>query len=72
MTTITLEQAQQELGLLVKRALAGEEIVIKTAGLPAIRLTPIEAPADRPVPPGGSYRGHGALKGQLVVGPEFF
>jgi antitoxin (DNA-binding transcriptional repressor) of toxin-antitoxin stability system len=72
MTTITLAKAQQELPLLVERALAGEEIVIKTSGAPGIRLTPIEAPADRPVPPGASYRGRGALKGQLVIGPGFF
>jgi prevent-host-death family protein len=72
MTTITLAKAQQELPLLVERALAGEEIVIKTSGAPGIRLTPIEALADRPVAPGASYRGRGALKGQLVVGPEFF
>jgi antitoxin (DNA-binding transcriptional repressor) of toxin-antitoxin stability system len=72
MTTVTLEKAQQELPLLVKRALAGEEIVIKAAGVPAIRLAPIEPPAHRPVPPSASYRGRGALKGQLVVGPEFF
>ena len=30
MTTITLAQAQQDLPLLVKRALAGEEIVIES------------------------------------------
>ncbi len=68
MTTITLEKAQEDLPLLVKRALAGEEIVIEAAGTAAVRL----APVDRPVPGGAGYRGRGALKGQLVVGPEFF
>jgi antitoxin (DNA-binding transcriptional repressor) of toxin-antitoxin stability system len=72
MTTITLEKAQQDLPLLVKRALAGEEIVIEAAGAAAVRLAPVAPAEDRPVPSGTSYRGRGALKGQLVVGPEFF
>jgi antitoxin (DNA-binding transcriptional repressor) of toxin-antitoxin stability system len=72
MTTITLEKAQQDLPLLVERALAGEEIVIEAAGAAAVRLAPIAPAADQPVPSGASYRGRGALKGQLVVGPEFF
>jgi antitoxin (DNA-binding transcriptional repressor) of toxin-antitoxin stability system len=72
MTTITLEEAQQELPLLVKRALAGEEIVIKAGGTAAIRLAPIEPTVDRPARLGESFRGRGVLKGQLVVGPEFF
>jgi len=71
MTTVTLEKAQQDLPILIKRALAGEEIVIEAAGAAAVRLAPIVAP-DQPVPSGASYRGRGALKGQLAVGPEFF
>jgi antitoxin (DNA-binding transcriptional repressor) of toxin-antitoxin stability system len=72
MTTITLEKAQRDLPRLVERALAGEEIVIEAAGAEAVRLAPIAPVADQPVPSGASYRGRGALKGQLVVGPEFF
>jgi antitoxin (DNA-binding transcriptional repressor) of toxin-antitoxin stability system len=72
MTTITLEKAQQELPGLVKRALAGEEIVIETAGAAAVRLAPIEPMSDQTALTGASYRGRGVLKGQLVVGPEFF
>jgi antitoxin (DNA-binding transcriptional repressor) of toxin-antitoxin stability system len=67
-----LEKAQQELPLLVKRALADEDIVIEAAGEAAIRLAPIEPAAERTVMPGTSYRGRGALKGQLVVGSGFF
>jgi antitoxin (DNA-binding transcriptional repressor) of toxin-antitoxin stability system len=70
MTTITLEKAQQDLPLLVERALAGEEIVIEAAGAAAVRLAPVAAIAHQPVPAGASYRGRGALKGQLVA--EFF
>ncbi len=70
MTTITLELAQKDLPDLIKRALAGEDIVI-TADDKRVRLSPLagtaefnEATARR--------RGYGALKGKLVVGPEFF
>ena len=43
MTTITIEKAQQDLPLLVKRALAGEEIVIEAEDK-HVRLTlcPVE------------------------------
>ena len=72
MATITLEKAQQDLPVLVERALAGEEIVIAASGAAAVRLAPVARAPDQPVLPGASYRGRGILKGQLVVGPEFF
>jgi antitoxin (DNA-binding transcriptional repressor) of toxin-antitoxin stability system len=72
MITITLEKAQQDLPILVERALAGEEIVIEAAGVAAVRLAPIAPVAHQPVPSGASYRERGALEGQLVIGPEFF
>ena len=72
MTTVTLEKAQRDLAVLVKRALAGEEIVIEASKVAAVRLAPIASASDQAMPPGASYRGRGALKGQLVVGPEFF
>lgn len=73
MTTITLEKAQQDLPALIKRVLAGEDIVIGTQDA-AVRLTPATtAPSQQTAEPvRKSYRGRGALKGQLVVGPEFF
>jgi antitoxin (DNA-binding transcriptional repressor) of toxin-antitoxin stability system len=72
MTIITLEKAQQDLPVLVRRALAGEDIVIEASGAAAVRLAPVPAVPKQPATPGSSYRGRGALKGQLVVGPEFF
>lgn len=73
MTTITLETAQQDLPALIKRVLAGEDIVIGTQDA-AVRLTPVTTAQRRPEaePVCKSYRGRGALKGQLIVGPEFF
>ena len=70
MTTITLEKAQQDLLALVKRALAGEDIVIEVNDQ-KVRLTQV------PTPPSfdeatARRRGYGVLKGKLVVGPEFF
>ena len=73
MTTITLEKAQQDLQTIVQRALAGEEIVIGAPGA-EVKLTPVSPPPSHAVtkPPRKSYRGRGVLKGQLIVGPEFF
>jgi antitoxin (DNA-binding transcriptional repressor) of toxin-antitoxin stability system len=72
MTTITIEKAQQDLPVLVRRALAGEEIVIEASGSEAVRFSPVSAEAGKATMPGTSYRGRGVLKGQLVVGPDFF
>jgi antitoxin (DNA-binding transcriptional repressor) of toxin-antitoxin stability system len=73
MTTITLEKAQQELPTLIERVLAGEDIVIGTQRA-AVRLTPVTGAPFEPeaATPRGSYRGRGALKGELTLGPEFF
>ena len=62
MTTITLDKAQQDLAAVVKRALAGEEIVIE-AGDKKVRLAPIPFP---PVFDGANARRrcYGVLKGQ--------
>jgi len=68
MTTITLQKAQQDLAVLVKRALAGEEIVIETDDR-QVRLSPVPTPFDAET---ARRRGYGVLKGKLVVGPEFF
>ena len=63
MDTISLDKAVEILPDLVKRALEGEEIEISTdAG--RVRLAPVPIRGARPGP--------GMLKGQLVVGPEFF
>ena len=71
MTTVTLEKAQHNLPALVERALSGEEIVIEQAGR-LVKLAPVPAAQARTDDARSSYRGRGALKGKLVVGPEFF
>jgi antitoxin (DNA-binding transcriptional repressor) of toxin-antitoxin stability system len=55
------------------RVLAGEDIVIGAHGA-AVRLTPVSAAPNQQntLPARRSYRGRGALKGRLIVGPEFF
>ncbi len=72
MTTITLDKAKDDLPALVERALAGEEIVIETGGAASVRLTAVPAVTTKTGELRSSYRGRGILKGQLVVGPEFF
>ena len=70
MTTITLDKAKQELSNLIERALAGEDIVIALDNTPGVRLQPLQQANAEPAV--CSYRGRGALKGQLTIGPEFF
>jgi antitoxin (DNA-binding transcriptional repressor) of toxin-antitoxin stability system len=70
MTTITLDQAQQDLPALVKRALAGEDIVIAVNDQ-LIRLAPQPSTVEFNEE-NARRRGYGVLKGQLIVGPEFF
>ena len=74
MTQITLDKAQQDLPDLVARALAGEEVVIvaadKLVRLEVVAPTRIDAMEfDEEV---ARRRGYGILKGQFLVGPEFF
>ncbi len=71
MTTITLEKAKHDLPSLIDRALAGEEIVIETPGAASVKLSPVPGkPAFDEAT--ARLRGYGSMKGQLVVGPEFF
>jgi antitoxin (DNA-binding transcriptional repressor) of toxin-antitoxin stability system len=70
MTTITLDKAQQDLPDLIKRVLAGEEIVIEAGGrLVRLAPSPVEVGFNEAT---ARRRGYGSMKGQLIVGPEFF
>jgi antitoxin (DNA-binding transcriptional repressor) of toxin-antitoxin stability system len=70
MTTITLQKAQQGLAVLIKRALAGEEIVIE-ADSRKVRLAPVPA---LPVFDAATARrrGYGSMKGQFEFTDAFF
>jgi prevent-host-death family protein len=64
MKTVTIHEAKTNLSRLIQKACRGEEIVISRGPDPVVRLVPIGAAKGR--------RKLGFLKGQLVVGPEFF
>ncbi len=61
--SVNLYDAKTNLSQLVERAAAGEEIIIAKAGRPLARLVPLKAPAEPRHP--------GALKGKIVIGPDF-
>jgi prevent-host-death family protein len=63
MDTVDLDEAKTKLSQLVKRAAAGEEIVIAKAGRPLARLVPL---AKRTTP-----RPLGLLAGQVWISPDF-
>ena len=64
-TTISVREAEHDLAALLKRARAGEEIVIADGDAPGVRLAPV--PAEKP-----SYRGRGILKGKITVPDSVF
>lgn len=68
-TTISLHDAEQDLAALLKRARAGEDIVIADGTGPAVKLAPM--PAVKPVAPvTPSYRGFGSLKGKISASDQ--
>ena len=54
MEIVNSYEAKTQLSRLIRRALAGERIVIARAGKPLVELKPFEAPAPRV---GGQWRG---------------
>ena len=64
MTKVTIHQAKTQLSRLIRKASAGEEIVIAKGALPVARLVPLKTSNGRRKP--------GSLKGKLHVGREFF
>jgi len=70
MTTVTIEKAQQDLPHLVKRALAGEEIVIEVENeFVQLALCPAGPRFDEVV---ARRRGYGSMKDQFEVTDAFF
>ncbi|MGZ8783719.1 MAG: type II toxin-antitoxin system Phd/YefM family antitoxin [Gaiellaceae bacterium] len=64
MAVVNMHEAKTNLSKLVKRAAAGEEIIVANAGEPVARIVAYEAPGRKPRVPG-------ALKGQIKILPGF-
>jgi len=64
MPVVTIHKAKTNLSRLIKKAAAGEEVIISRGDRPVARLVPIGESKGRRQP--------GSLKGRLKVGPEFF
>ncbi len=74
---MNIHAAKTNLSKLIQRAEAGEEVIVARNGKPAVRLTPVEQPADvktaEPAvgPMGPGYPAwFGALRGQIWIAPR--
>jgi prevent-host-death family protein len=63
-SVVTIHQAKTNLSRLIKKVSAGEEVIIARGSKPVAKLVPVGEVKGKRQP--------GALKGKLVVGPEFF
>jgi prevent-host-death family protein len=59
---VNMHEAKTELSKLVERALAGEDIVIARAGVPVVRLVPVQRTAPRKL---------GQWKGRVKLADDF-
>ena len=64
MPVITIHHAKTNLSRLIKKASAGEDVIIARGDKPVARLVPFGEAKGKRQP--------GSLKGKLHVGPEFF
>jgi prevent-host-death family protein len=56
---VNMHEAKTDLSRLVERALAGEDVVIARAGIPAVRLVPVQQTGKRRL---GQWRGKVKLR----------
>lgn len=61
---VTIHEAKTNLSRLLQKAASGEEVIISRGSHPVARLVPIGEVKGR--------RSPGSLKGELVVGADFF
>lgn len=61
--TVNMHDAKTTLSKLVDQAIAGEEVIIAKAGVPLVKLIPVQH-IDAPRKPG-------RFKGQIVIAPDF-
>jgi prevent-host-death family protein len=64
MATFSVHNAKTNLSRLLKKAEAGEEVVIARGSTPVAQLVPVRGVKGKRKP--------GSMKGKLRVGPEFF
>ena len=64
MTIVNMHEAKTNLSKLVKRAAAGEEIIVARAGEPVAKIIPYTAPPKKPRVPG-------SMKGKIWIAPDF-
>jgi len=64
MSVVTIHKAKSTLSRLIKKASAGEEVIIARGDKPVARLVSVGETKGKRQP--------GSLKGKLHVGPEFF
>jgi prevent-host-death family protein len=60
---VTIGEAKTNFSKLVRRAEAGEEIVVRRGSEPVARIVPLRKP--------GGVRGFGSMKGQIRIGRDF-
>ena len=60
---VTIGEAKTHFSKLVRRAEAGEEIVIRRGSEPVARLVPLKKR--------GGVRGRGSMKGEIWISPDF-
>lgn len=63
MITVNMHDAKSNLSRLVEQVLAGEEVVIAKAGVPAVRLVPVQSIQAKRKP--------GRFKGKITLAPDF-
>jgi len=63
MLTVNTHQAKSQLSWLIQKALAGEDVIIARAGIPAVKLVPHKT--------GKKYRTIGKFKGKIWMSPDF-
>jgi prevent-host-death family protein len=64
---VNIHAAKTNLSKLIEAAEAGEEVIVARNGKPAVRLTPVTAPA-KPKHKKGAWLG--SLKGQIWIAPN--
>ncbi len=63
-TSVNIHEAKTNFSKLVRRAEAGEEIVVRRGSEPVAQLGPLKKKR-------GGVTGRGSMKGEIWIGPDF-